>query len=124
MTLLARTPVAARIGVLGAELQAEVARLADACTAARSFVLAGDPSLPTPLFGAPWLEGLWLREMAARGLNVVCPHALSAAHDEPELARLIAAYARILPMMVDEARPRTPADRGLFLLSACPEGLA
>jgi hypothetical protein len=62
--------------------------------------------------------------MAARGLNVVGPHALSAAHGEAELARLIAAYVRILPMMVDEARPRTSADRGLFLLSACPEGLA
>ena len=124
LTLLVRTPVAAHIGVLGAELQAEVARLADACTAGRSFALAGDPSLPTPLFGAPWLEGLWLREMAARGLNVVGPHALSAAHGEAELARLIAAYVRILPMMVDEARPRTSADRGLFLLSACPEGLA
>ena len=124
LTLLARTPVAARISVLGAELQAEVARLADACTAGRSFALAGDPSLPTPLFGAPWLEGLWLREMAARGLNVVGPHALSAAHGEAELARLIAAYVRILPMMVDEARPRTSVDRGLFLLSACPEGLS
>jgi hypothetical protein len=101
-----------------------VARLADACTAGRSFALAGDPSLPTPLFGAPWLEGLWLREMAARGLNVVGPHALSSAHGEAELARLIAAYVRILPMMVDEVRPRTSADRGLFLLSACPEGLA
>lgn len=124
LTFLSRTPAAPRIGILGAELQAEVARLADASTAARSFALAGDPSLPTPLFGAPWLEGLWLREMAARGLNVVGPHALSAAHGEAELARLIAAYARILPMMVDEVRPRTSADRGLFLLSACPEGLA
>jgi glutamate-1-semialdehyde 2,1-aminomutase len=124
LTLLARAPVAARLCVLGAELQAEVSRLAQACTASRSFALAGDPALPTPLFGAPWLEGLWLREMAARGLKVVGPHALSASHDEPELALLIAAYARILPLMVDEARPRMRADRGFFHLEACPEGLA
>jgi glutamate-1-semialdehyde 2,1-aminomutase len=124
LTLLALSPIAQRLDVLGAELQTEVTRLADACTAHRAFRLAGDPSLPTPLFGAPWLEGLWLREMAARGINVVGQHALCAEHGEPEIARLIAAYARILPMMVDEARPRLPAERGLFVIEACPEGLA
>jgi glutamate-1-semialdehyde 2,1-aminomutase len=124
LRLLEQAPVAARLAVLGAELQAEVARLADACTAVRAFRLAGDPSLPTPLFGAPWMEGLWLREMARRGLTVVGPHALCADHGEPEIARLIAAYARILPMMVDEARPHLPAERGFFVLEARPEGLA
>lgn len=124
LILLADAPVAGRIGVLGAELQAEVSRLAEAAAAAPGFRLAGDPSLPTPLFGAPWLEGLWLREMAREGVNVIGPHALCAAHGEPEVARLIAAYARILPMMADEVRPRMPARPGLFVLPACPEGLA
>lgn len=122
LAVLAQTPVASRLCVLGAELQAEVTRLADAAGATRCFVLAGDPSLPMPLFGAPWLEGLWLREMAARYINVVGPHALSAAHDEPEIGRLIAAYLRILPMMADETRPLMPAVRKLFVLEACPEG--
>lgn len=124
LALLERAPIAQRLDVLGAELQTEVMRLADACAADRAFRLAGDPSLPTPLFGAPWLEGLWLREMATRGIHVVGPHALCGEHGEPEIARLIAAYARILPMMVDEARPRLPAERGLFVIEACPEGLA
>lgn len=124
LALLDAAPAAARVAVLGAELQAEVTRLAEASGAAPGFSLAGDPSLPTPLFGAPWLEGLWLREMAARGLNVIGPHALSAAHGEPEIARLIAAYARILPMMADEVRPRTSVRRGLIALPARPEGLA
>jgi len=124
LILLADAPVAARISVLGAELQAEVTRLAEASGAAPGFSLAGDPSLPTPLFGAPWLEGLWLREMAKSGMNVIGPHALCAAHGEAEVARLIAAYARILPMLADEVRPRMPVRRGLFVLPACPEGLA
>lgn len=125
LILLADAPVAGRIGVLGAELQAEITRLSDGCGAAPGFSLAGDPSLPTPLFGAPWLEGLWLREMARNAMNVIGPHALSAAHGEAEVARLIAAYARILPMMADEVRPRMPVRRDLFVLPpACPEGLA
>lgn len=123
LALLAAAPVAGRIGVLGAELQAEVGRIADGCGAAPGFSLAGDPSLPTPLFGAPWLEGLWLREMAREGLNVIGPHALCAEHGEAEIARLIAAYARILPMMAEEVRPRTPVRRDLFVLPARPEGL-
>jgi len=122
LALLARAPIASRLSVLGSELQAEVTRLAESVGATRCLVLAGDPSLPTPLFGAPWLEGLWLREMAALGINVVGPHALSAAHDEPEIGRLIAAYLRILPMLVDEARPLMPPVRKLFVLEACPEG--
>ncbi len=121
---LAVAPVAGRLAVLGAELQTEVTRLAESAGAAPGFQLTGDPSLPTPLFGAPWLEGLWLREMARDGVNVIGPHALCAAHGETEIARLIAAYARILPMMADEVRPRMPVRPGLFVLPACPEGLA
>lgn len=123
LTLLAAAPVAPHLCVLGAELQAEVTRLAEAAGADRCFRLAGDPSLPTPLFGAPWLEGLWLREMSRRGLRVVGPHALSAAHDELQIARLIAAYARLLPMMVDETRPLMPVQRANFVFDARPEGL-
>jgi len=123
LTLLALAPVAPHLCVLGAELQAEVTRLAEAAGGARCFRIAGDPSLPTPLFGAPWLEGLWLREMTRLGLCVVGPHALSAAHGETELARLIAAYLRILPMMVDETRPLMPAQRANFVFDARPEGL-
>lgn len=121
--LLAVAPAAPHLCVLGAELQAEVTRLAEAVGAARCFRLAGDPSLPTPLFGAPWLEGLWLREMTARGLCVIGPHSISSAHGDIELARLIAAYARILPMMVDETRPLMPVQRANFVFDARPEGL-
>ncbi len=124
LTHLAIAPVAQHIGVLGAELMAEVTRLAEACGATRCFRMSGDPSLPAPLFGAPWLEGLWLREMAARGLSIIGPHAISAAHDEAELARLIAAYVRILPLMVDQARPPERIRRGAFAFDARPEGLA
>jgi glutamate-1-semialdehyde 2,1-aminomutase len=97
--VLAEYPVAPQLRVLGAELQAEVGRIIEASSAQRFFALDGDPTLPAPLFAAPQLEGLWLREMAAQGFIVVGPHAISAAHGEEEVARLIAAYAAIIPAM-------------------------
>ncbi|HEX6866373.1 MAG TPA: aminotransferase class III-fold pyridoxal phosphate-dependent enzyme [Caulobacteraceae bacterium] len=97
--VLAEYPVAPQLRVLGAELQAEVGRIVEASSAQRFFALHGDPTLPAPLFAAPQLEGLWLREMAAAGFIVVGPHAISAAHGEAEVAMLIAAYARIIPAM-------------------------
>lgn len=119
-------PVAPHLRVLGAELQAEVAALTERAGAGRLFALAGDPSLPAPLFAAPELEGLWLREMAARGLVVVGVHALSAAHDEPEMARLIDAYAALIPAMAAkgllEALQRRPVPT--FSVHGRPEGQA
>jgi glutamate-1-semialdehyde 2,1-aminomutase len=97
--VLAEYPVAPQLRVLGAELQAEVGRIVEAASAERFFALDGDPTLPVPLFAAPQLEGLWMREMAARGFIVVGAHAISAAHGEAEVARLIGAYAHIVPAM-------------------------
>jgi len=97
--VLTEYPVAPQLRVLGAELQTEVANIVEAATAERFFTLAGDPTLPTPLFAAPQLEGVWLREMAARGFLVVGPHAISAAHGEAEVTALIDAYAHIIPAM-------------------------
>jgi len=99
MQVLTEFPVAPILRVLGAELQAEVGHIIEASSAERFFALDGDPTLPAPLFAAPQLEGLWLREMAARGFIVVGPHAISAAHGEPEVAKLIEAYAAIIPAM-------------------------
>jgi len=99
LQVLAESPVAPQLRVLGAELQAEVGLIIEKASAGRFFRLDGDPTLPAPLFAAPQLEGMWLREMAARGFIVVGPHALSAAHGEPEVAALIAAYADIIPAM-------------------------
>ena len=99
LQVLAEHPIAPQLRVLGAELQAEVGRIVESASAERFFALDGDPTLPAPLFAAPQLEGLWLREMAARGFIVVGPHAISAAHGEPEVARLVEAYAAIIPAM-------------------------
>lgn len=124
LRLLAGDPVAPRLRVLGAELQAEVARLADDARADHLFVLDGDPSLPTPLFARPQIEGLWLRGMADRGFAVVGPHALSAAHGEPEVAALIAAYAALLPKFAEEGRHLGPIRRADFVYDVRPEGHA
>lgn len=121
---LALDPVAPRLRVLGAELQAEVARLSEAAGADHLFTLDGDPTLPTPLFGRPQIEGLWLRGMAARGFAVVGPHALCAAHGEPEVAALIAAYAALLPKFAEEGRKAGPVGRAGFVYDVRPEGHA
>lgn len=125
-------PVAPHLQVLGAEIQTEVESLIKRAGAARVFTLAGDPTLPTPLFAAPILEGLWLREMTSRGLIVVGPHALSAAHGEVEVAALVDAYAAVLPAMMARnlaeifARPRPVQDPLYSSPShlAVPEGRA
>lgn len=100
LTVLAQAPVAPQLRVLGAELEAEIARLIESTGAARFFAFEGEPTLPAPLFAAPQLEGLWLREMTGRGFIVVGPHALCAAHGAAEVAALIDAYAALLPAMV------------------------
>lgn len=116
LDFLGQAAVAAHLQVLGAELQTEVEGLVAKAGAGRLFTLAGDPTLPTPLFAAPVLEGLWMREMISRDLIVVGPHALSFAHGEPELSALIDAYAAVLPAMMARsmaeifARPRPEYD--------------
>jgi glutamate-1-semialdehyde aminotransferase len=125
-------PVAPHLQVMGAEIQTEVESLIKRAGAARVFTLAGDPTLPTPLFAAPVLEGLWMREMTSRGLIVVGPHALSAAHGEVEVTALVDAYAAVLPAMMVRnlaeifARPRPVHDPLYSSPShlAAPEGRA
>ena len=125
--LLIEQPVAAQLRVLGAEIQTEVEALVKSAGASRLFTLAGDPTLPTPFFAAPALEGLWLREMSDRGLIVLGPHALSAAHGDAEAAALIEAYASLLPTVMARSlaeimgRPRPLFDP---LFSIAPEGRA
>lgn len=124
LRLLAVDPVAPRLRVLGAELQAEVSDLTRAAGAQKLFALDGDPTLPTPLFARPQIEGLWLRGLAARGFAVVGPHALSAAHGEPEVTALIAAYAALLPGFAEEGRRMGPIPRAAFVYDVRPEGQA
>ncbi len=132
LDILSVAPVAAHLQVMGAEIQTEVDELIKQAGASRVFTLAGDPTLPTPLFAAPILEGLWMREMTTRNMIVVGPHALSAAHADVEVAALIAAYAAVLPAMMARnlaeifARPRPVYDPFFSHSSslAAPEGRA
>lgn len=125
--LLDRAPVAPQLRILGAEILAEVEVLIQASGAARLFSLAGDPTLPTPFFAAPALEGLWLRAMTEAGLSVLGPHALCATHGQREASALISAYAGFLPAVMARSlaevlnRPRPLYDP---LFSAAPEGRA
>lgn len=120
LAILGKQPAAPHLRVLGAELQAEVAALVEKAGAERFFALDGDPALPTPLFAAPQLEGMWLRETARRGLVVFGPHGLSAVHGEAELARLVTAYAEILPLMVANALLESLARRPVSTMPVHP----
>ncbi|MDP1629979.1 MAG: hypothetical protein Q8L66_00990 [Caulobacter sp.] len=121
---LAAEPAAPRLRAMGQRLTTEVGRLVSAAGADHLFTLVGDPALPTPMFAKPQVEGLWLRGMAGRGMIVVGAHALSAAHDEPEIFALIAAYAALAPKMAEEGRRPPAQDRAGFVFDVCPEGHA
>ncbi|HYE44199.1 MAG TPA: hypothetical protein VEA44_00340, partial [Caulobacter sp.] len=53
LAFLSQAAIAPHLQVLGAELQTEVEDLVVKAGAGRLFTLAGDPTLPTPLFAAP-----------------------------------------------------------------------
>jgi hypothetical protein len=100
LTHLAEHPVADRLSTLGGELCRRVADIGRRSASDRFFRLGGHPTLPTPLFAAPQLEGLWLKEMARRGLVVFGPHGLCAAHEERHIEVLAGVYSDLLPLMV------------------------
>ena len=98
-------PVVTSLAVRGAEVQAELAARIRQHGAEAAIAVAGDPTMSTLVFaeGQAQLADLCARELDAHGVR--CPDRLfiSHAHGDREIARLLEAYDRILPVLARAA---------------------
>lgn len=99
LSILAANPIADRLTQLGQALIETVAGLGSRAASDPYFKLGGQAVLPTPYFATPQTEGLWLKEMRARGVYVFGPHGLCAAHNERHIELICLAYASLLPII-------------------------
>jgi len=117
-----REPVIATIKSLGKRLLAGIVPLIQNTGLDEVFLVGGDSSLPFMLprgglgFGEPEIRTFFLQEMFARGFLVLGAHAISYAHTEEDIDRLLAAYAEVLPNLATAIQENTL----LSLLKATP----
>jgi len=108
-----REPVIATIKSRGKRLLAGIVPLIESNGLGEVFVVGGDSSLPFMLpraglgFGEPEIRIYFLQEMFARGFLVLGAHAISYAHTEDDIDRLLAAYAAVLPKLATAIRDKT-----------------
>jgi len=108
-----REPVIPTIKSRGKRLLAGMVPLIQRHGLAEVFVVGGDPALPFMLpraglgFSEPEIRTYFLQEMFARGFLVLGAHAISYAHTEEDIDRLLAAYAEVLPGLAAAIRDTT-----------------
>ena len=108
-----REPVISTIKSRGKRLLAGMVPLIQRHGLAEVFVVGGDPALPFMLpraglgFSEPEIRTYFLQEMFARGFLVLGAHAISYAHTEKDIDRLLAAYAEVLPGLAAAIRDTT-----------------
>ena len=108
-----REPVIAAIQSRGKRLLDGVTRLVRSNALEEVFLVGGDPSLPFLLprkglgFEEPEIRTYFLQEMFERGFLVLGAHAISYAHTEDDLDRLLAAYAEVLPKLAAAIQAKT-----------------
>lgn len=111
-----REPVIGTLKSLGGRLQEGIRKLIDSHELGEVFLCGGDPSLPFMLprgglgFGEPEIRTFFLQEMFARGFLVLGAHAISYAHTETDIDRLLAAYAEVLPLLARTIAKKTLPD--------------
>jgi glutamate-1-semialdehyde 2,1-aminomutase len=107
MTKLQREPVLATIARQGEKLLTGLRQLIAAHGVGHIVALAGHPAWSFLLVKdvAPYtmwqIKTLLLQEMFTRGILMFGTHNMSFAHDDADLARILAAYDDILPMLRD-----------------------
>ena len=108
-----REPVIAAIKSHGKRLLDGIVKLVESNELTEVFLVGGDPSLPFMLprgglgFGEPEIRTYFLQEMFERGFLVLGVHAMSYAHTEDDIDRLLVAYADVLPKLASAIRNKT-----------------
>jgi len=98
---LAEEPVVTSLAVRGAEVQAELSARISRHGAEGAIAVAGDPTMSALVFaeGHAQLADLCARELEAHGVRCPDRHFITYAHGDREIARLLEAYDRILPVL-------------------------
>jgi glutamate-1-semialdehyde 2,1-aminomutase len=108
-----REPVIATIKIRGQRLLDGIVSLVRAYALDEIFLVGGDPALPFLLprnglgFSEPEIRTWFLQEMFERGFLVLGIHAISCAHAEEDIDRLLAAYGEVLPQLATAIREKT-----------------
>jgi len=108
-----REPVVATIKSRGKRLFNGIKQLVESTGLAEIFLVGGDPALPFMLpqeglgFSESEIRTYFLQEMFERGFLVLGVHAISYAHTEEDIDRLLAAYAEVLPNLATAIQDKT-----------------
>ncbi len=108
-----REPVVDTIRSRGERLLDGVMKLVRSNGLDEVFLVGGDPSFPFMMpreglgFGEPEIRTYFLQEMFERGFLVLGAHAISYAHTEDDIDRLLAAYGEVLQKVATALRNKT-----------------
>lgn len=115
MTKLQSAPVLESIRTQGCKVVDGLAALIDRHGIGDFVGVAGDPTWSflvmedTAGYSSFDLKTLLLQEMFARGVLMLGTHNMSYAHSDADVAKLLAAYDEILPLLTDAVRNRSLA---------------
>jgi glutamate-1-semialdehyde 2,1-aminomutase len=115
MTKLQSAPVLESIRTQGCKVVDGLAALIDRHGIGDFVGVAGDPTWSflvmedTAGYSSFDLKTLLLQEMFARGVLMLGTHNMSYAHSDADVAKLLAAYGEILPLLTDAVRNRSLA---------------
>jgi glutamate-1-semialdehyde 2,1-aminomutase len=105
-----REPVIATIRSRGQRLIDGIVKLVNSNALNEIFLVGGDPALPFMLpregcgFDESVIRTYFLQEMFERGFLVLGAHAISYAHTDVDIDRLLVAYAEMLPKLAAAIR--------------------
>jgi glutamate-1-semialdehyde 2,1-aminomutase len=109
---LKRDPVLKTIATRGREVMKGAAAIVAENNLGDVISLAGQPCWSfvlikdTPEYNSYEIKTLFLQEMLARGVMTLGTHNMSYAHDERDVAKLLAAYREVMPILADAVRNR------------------
>jgi len=108
-----REPVIDTIKSRGKRLLDGIAKLVRTYELEEVFLIGGDPSFPFLLpkaglgFEEPEIRTYFLQEMFEQGFLVLGAHAISYAHTEDDIDRLLSVYTVLLPKIASAIRDKT-----------------
>ena len=108
-----REPVIETVKLRGKRILDSTRNLVESYGLEEVFQVGGDPALPFMMphqglgYGEPEIRTFFLQEMFERGLLVLGAHAVSYAHTDADIDRLLEAYAEVLSILATAIQDKT-----------------